>query len=394
MGEKTAAKLLNAYGDLDGIFAHLDEQTPKLRENLANNEELARSNATVIPLVRDVPLAVHVDQLQLGGWDLKTAEAAFAKYELKTHWQRIEELLSAGALGDAAAGSAAPSASGTVLTKDAKASLATLRSGTGGSGQAGTPGQAGAAGTPDEPGEVRAELVDFGEVRVPTQAGGGDRGSGGAGRRDPEPGGPLGRRARPQPAEGAGAGRHRGWRRRRRGHAPRPTCCRRRTWPRRSPRRLAGPWWATRSKRCMRSLLPLGIDCTGLIMDTGVAAYLLDASTGEYELSDLRGDDGQLQLSMGDPDAGAPRARPRRMVAEGRDVADLAASFRQQLDALDMGLAPRRHRDAPGPGPGQNGSGRHRHRSGRADQDQRRAEDLGGRRCRPRFRSWPGTSST
>ncbi|MCU1491185.1 MAG: polymerase, partial [Acidimicrobiaceae bacterium] len=37
VGEKTAAKLLNAYGDLDGIFAHLDEQTPKLRENLAAN---------------------------------------------------------------------------------------------------------------------------------------------------------------------------------------------------------------------------------------------------------------------------------------------------------------------------------------------------------------------
>ncbi len=90
-------------------------------------------------------------------------------------------------------------------------------------------------------------------------------------------------------------------------------------------------------KEVMRSLLPLGIDCTGLIMDTGVAAYLLDASTGEYELSDLRGDDGQLQLSMGDPD---PELldEAQTMVAEGRDVADLAASFRQQIDALDMGL--------------------------------------------------------
>ena len=141
VGEKTAAKLLNAYGDLDGIFAHVAEQTPKLRENLANNEELARSNATVIPLVRDVPLSVHVDQLQLGGWDLKTAEAAFAKYELRTHWQRVEELLAAGALGEAAEGSAAPSGSGTVLTKDAKASLATLRSGTGSGRPADGPGR-------------------------------------------------------------------------------------------------------------------------------------------------------------------------------------------------------------------------------------------------------------
>ena len=63
VGEKTAAKLLTKYGDLDGIFEHLDEQTPKLRENLAANEELARSNARIIPLVRDVPLDVDVTHL-------------------------------------------------------------------------------------------------------------------------------------------------------------------------------------------------------------------------------------------------------------------------------------------------------------------------------------------
>ena len=31
VGEKTAAKLIMKYGGLDGIFEHLDEQTPKLR---------------------------------------------------------------------------------------------------------------------------------------------------------------------------------------------------------------------------------------------------------------------------------------------------------------------------------------------------------------------------
>jgi DNA polymerase-1 len=325
VGEKTAAKLLTKYGDLDGVFSHLDEQTPKLRENLAHNEALARSNAAVIPLVRDVPLAVHVDQLKLGGWDLKTAEAAFAKYELRTHWQRVEELLSAGALGEPAEGSARPGGSGTVLTKDAKASLAELRHGTGSGGRT----------EPGEPGEVRAELVDFGEVRVPIEAAaattdldalaGGTRSLvarwSGAPGRSPlralalvanEGGGPVGAVMLPGDLLASPA------------VAEKLTAA------------LAGPVVGHQVKEVMRSLLPLGIDCTGLVMDTGVAAYLLDASTGEYELSDLRGDDGQLQLSMGDPDPELV-SEAQAMVAEGRDVAELAAEFRQRLDALDMG---------------------------------------------------------
>ena len=69
VGEKTAAKLVNAYGDLDGIYAHLDEQTPKLRENLATNEDLARINAEMMPLIRDVPLDVGPADLVQGAVD-------------------------------------------------------------------------------------------------------------------------------------------------------------------------------------------------------------------------------------------------------------------------------------------------------------------------------------
>src|SRR5262249_30812781 len=45
VGEKTAAKLINTYGGIDGIFEHVDEQTPKLRTNLAEAEETVRRNA-------------------------------------------------------------------------------------------------------------------------------------------------------------------------------------------------------------------------------------------------------------------------------------------------------------------------------------------------------------
>jgi DNA polymerase I len=342
VGEKTAAKLLNAYGDLDGIFSHLDEQTPKLRENLTNNEGLARSNATVIPLVRDVPLGVHVNQLQLGGWDLRTAEAVFAKFELKSQWRIMEELLSAGAFGDGAEGSAVPAGSGTVLTKDAKAELAVMRGlaprtwpGGAGGGADGTNGAAGEGGAGGEDGEVRAELVDFGEVRVPVKAAAATkdlaalakgthslvaRWSGAHGRSPltavavvaTEGGGDVG--AVMLPADLLES----------------PAVATKLTST------LAGPVLGHQVKEVMRSLLPLGIDCTGLVMDTGVAAYLLDASSGEYELSDLRGtDEGQLQLSMGDP---TPEllSEAESMVEEGRDVAELAAGYRGRLTALEM----------------------------------------------------------
>ena len=45
VGEKTAAKLITTYGGIDGIFEHLDAQTPKLRASLAEHEERVRENA-------------------------------------------------------------------------------------------------------------------------------------------------------------------------------------------------------------------------------------------------------------------------------------------------------------------------------------------------------------
>jgi DNA polymerase I len=56
VGEKTAAKLINQYGGLDGIFAHVDEQTPKLRENLTEHEARARKNLELMILHHDAPV--------------------------------------------------------------------------------------------------------------------------------------------------------------------------------------------------------------------------------------------------------------------------------------------------------------------------------------------------
>ena len=63
VGEKTAAKLLNLYGDLDGIFAHASEQTPKLRGSLIEHEARARANFDLMTLRRDAPVEVDFSAL-------------------------------------------------------------------------------------------------------------------------------------------------------------------------------------------------------------------------------------------------------------------------------------------------------------------------------------------
>jgi DNA polymerase-1 len=302
VGEKTAAKLLNAYGDLDGIYAHLDELTPKLRENLAANEHLARSNAAVIPLVRDVPLGVDVSQLELGGWDLGAAEAAFARYELKTHWRRMEGLLSSGALGSA--------------------------------GQATATGKKQKAG-PD-PKVDPAAAVDAGEkdaadVVIPASATEATKSLTALG------GGPVSVAARWVGTPGRSpliglavvAGHN--------GAVMIPgELLGAATVVKKANAVLGGPVIGHQVKEVMRSLLPLGVDITGLTMDTAVAAYLLDASSGEYELSDLRGSGEQLQLTMDEPSQEALHVA-QAAAAEARDMAELAVDYRERLVAGGMG---------------------------------------------------------
>jgi DNA polymerase-1 len=91
VGEKTAAKLINDYGDLDGVYANLDKCTPKLRENLKAHEAQVRSNALATPLVRDVDLDVDVADLRMGTWDTDEVRKLFGFLEFRTLWDRLVE---------------------------------------------------------------------------------------------------------------------------------------------------------------------------------------------------------------------------------------------------------------------------------------------------------------
>ncbi|MCU0268727.1 MAG: DNA polymerase I [Acidimicrobiales bacterium] len=108
VGEKTAAKLVGAYGGIDGIFEHLDEQTPKLRANLADHEAQVRRNAQIMVLVRDVPLDVELDDLARGEVDLDEVRELFAFLEFRSEnlHERLAEVFGMPVSAGSTAGNA------------------------------------------------------------------------------------------------------------------------------------------------------------------------------------------------------------------------------------------------------------------------------------------------
>ena len=93
VGEKTAAKLVNTYRNLDDLFGHLDDLTPKLRASLESCEARVRQNFALTPLVRDVPVELPVDRLRFGGSDRAAMESLFTLLEIKGPRDRIVKAL-------------------------------------------------------------------------------------------------------------------------------------------------------------------------------------------------------------------------------------------------------------------------------------------------------------
>ncbi len=93
VGEKTAAKLINTYGGIDGIYQALDEQTPKLKQNLAENEAQVRLNLELMDLVRDAPIDTPFDQLHPGEPDHEEIKRLFDFLEFRTLHERLTEVI-------------------------------------------------------------------------------------------------------------------------------------------------------------------------------------------------------------------------------------------------------------------------------------------------------------
>jgi DNA polymerase-1 len=95
IGVKTAAELINAYGDLETLLARAGEiKQPKRREALTSPENVDRIRISkrLVTLDRDVAVETQLDELALPKLDGKELVAFFKAMELTTITRRVGEI--------------------------------------------------------------------------------------------------------------------------------------------------------------------------------------------------------------------------------------------------------------------------------------------------------------
>jgi DNA polymerase-1 len=92
VGEKTAAQLVNKYGDIEQVITHADELSPKLRDAIRQHANQVRINKQLGRLLDDVPVDIDPARIRLEAWDENEVRRLFTSLEFRTLYERLKEL--------------------------------------------------------------------------------------------------------------------------------------------------------------------------------------------------------------------------------------------------------------------------------------------------------------
>ncbi len=122
VGEKTAAKLLQSYDTLDGIYEHLDEIQTRFRSKLEQEKDNAYLSQRLARIVTDAPIQLDLEACHSQEFDMLPVLNLFQELEFRSLTRRLGE-----AAGEEVAAAAAELAQPTrpVLVRD-EAGLADL----------------------------------------------------------------------------------------------------------------------------------------------------------------------------------------------------------------------------------------------------------------------------
>ena len=90
VGEKTAAKLIKKYGNADEVLKHLDELTPKLRENFEKHGGVLDLSRRLVTLKRDVEFDFTPEMCEFRGINTKAVGAVLGTLGFTTLAKRLD----------------------------------------------------------------------------------------------------------------------------------------------------------------------------------------------------------------------------------------------------------------------------------------------------------------
>lgn len=71
VGEKTAVKLINQFGNIDNMLNHTDELKGKMREKVENAVDDIKMSKFLATIRTDVPIELNLDELAVTSPDEK-----------------------------------------------------------------------------------------------------------------------------------------------------------------------------------------------------------------------------------------------------------------------------------------------------------------------------------
>lgn len=95
VGPKTAANLINDYGNIENIYKNIDEiatKNKKLAEKLINGHDDCMMGQKLATIVRDVPFAFEFEDSNVANIDITEFKNALLKEEFNTLPKRLEEV--------------------------------------------------------------------------------------------------------------------------------------------------------------------------------------------------------------------------------------------------------------------------------------------------------------
>jgi len=93
IGEKTAVRLIQQFGTMQEIYAHIDEVTPpKLQALLRQNEALARQSKELATIVTQTPVTLNLDDCQISHYDRRQVAELFRELEFLSLLPKLPEM--------------------------------------------------------------------------------------------------------------------------------------------------------------------------------------------------------------------------------------------------------------------------------------------------------------